>query len=113
MNEYPEIGDDYEVIKRIGSGTYADVFEAIHKASGKKVAIKKFNSIFRSETHLKRLIRELKIMSKIRGHPSISTLYCVIPPQNPESFNALCLVIEYSETDMQRIIRSSIFLELE
>ncbi len=26
INEYPEIGSDYEVVKRIGSGTYADVF---------------------------------------------------------------------------------------
>ncbi len=85
----------------------------MHKESGKRVAIKKFNSIFRSETHLKRLIRELKIMQTLRGHPSISTLYCVIPPQDPEDFNALCLVIEYSDTDMQRIIRSSLYLEME
>ena len=105
--------EDYEVVKRIGSGTYADVFEAIHKATGRKVAIKKFNGIFRSETHVKRLIREIKIMSKLSAHPSICSLYCVIPPKDTDDFNALCLVLEYSDSDMQRIIRSSIFLDLE
>ena len=113
MNEFPEIGDDYEVVKRLGSGTYADVFEAIHKKSGRRVAIKKFNGIFRSETHVKRLIRELKIMGTLSQHPSICRLYSVIPPQDTDDFNALCLVIEYAETDLQRIIRSSIFLDLD
>ena len=77
------------------------------------MAIKKFNGIFRSETHVKRLIREIKIMSKLSAHPSICSLYCVIPPKDTDDFNALCLVLEYSDSDMQRIIRSSIFLDLE
>ena len=35
-----DVGSDYEIIKLLGSGSYGAVASALHKPSGKKVAIK-------------------------------------------------------------------------
>ena len=32
--------DDYEITKRLGGGSFADVFQAIEKSTGEQVAIK-------------------------------------------------------------------------
>lgn len=37
-----EVTADYEIVKQIGSGSYGSVAEAIHKPTGKKVAIKRY-----------------------------------------------------------------------
>lgn len=37
-----EVSEDYEIVKQVGSGSYGQVAEAIHKPSGKKVAIKRY-----------------------------------------------------------------------
>ena len=41
-----EVGNNYEVVKQVGSGSYGYVVQAIQKSTGKKVAIKRLNKIF-------------------------------------------------------------------
>jgi mitogen-activated protein kinase 1/3 len=42
MNKFADwhVGNDYEVIKLLGQGSYGAVASAVHKPSGMKVAIK-------------------------------------------------------------------------
>lgn len=41
-----DVGKDYDVKKQIGQGSYGNVCEAVHKATGTKVAIKKILNLF-------------------------------------------------------------------
>ena len=54
-----EVGKDYEIKKVIGWGSYGKVAEAIHKPSGRRVAIKKMLNLFEDVIDTKRLLREI------------------------------------------------------
>lgn len=41
-----KVGKAYQLYKEIGSGSYGDVVLAVHKASKKRVAIKKIAELF-------------------------------------------------------------------
>ena len=47
----------YQVQKKIGKGTYGEVFKAIDKKTHKGVAIKKINDAFQNLTDAKRTYR--------------------------------------------------------
>lgn len=53
---------DYELKKIIGWGSYGKVAEALHKPSGRKVAIKKMLNLFEDVIDTKRLLREIQIL---------------------------------------------------
>ena len=61
-----EVGPDYECQKLLGSGSYGAVAMAIHKPTGRKVAIKKMDGVFEDETDCKRILREIKILRKLK-----------------------------------------------
>jgi serine/threonine protein kinase len=48
------VGQDYQLIKEIGSGSYGDVVLAIHNSTGKRVAIKKIDELFTYVSDAKR-----------------------------------------------------------
>ncbi len=64
FNEFKDwnVGEDYELIRILGSGSYGQVASAIHKPSGKKVAIKKMDDVFEDEVDCKRILREIKLL---------------------------------------------------
>lgn len=51
-----ELGLDFKVTEKIGSGSYGDVFEAIYLPTQKKVAIKTMNGIFNDLVDCKRIL---------------------------------------------------------
>lgn len=53
------VGNDFEIKKQIGTGSYGKVCEAIHKPTGKTVAIKKMLNLFEDQIDTKRLLREI------------------------------------------------------
>lgn len=57
-----EVGKDYELINFLGSGSYGAVASALHKPSGKKVAIKQMKGLFDDEVDCKRILREIYIL---------------------------------------------------
>eukprot|EP00831_Metopus_contortus_P069467 TRINITY_DN6248_c0_g1_i1.p2 TRINITY_DN6248_c0_g1~~TRINITY_DN6248_c0_g1_i1.p2 ORF type:complete len:121 (+),score=17.71 TRINITY_DN6248_c0_g1_i1:220-582(+) len=61
---------DYDVIRMVGKGAYAHVFEAKHKPSGTVVAIKHQFDVFEDITTAKRILREICILREL-DHPSI------------------------------------------
>lgn len=61
------VDDRYTVQKLVGSGAYGHVFAARDSQTGKRVAIKRINKAFEDVIDAKRVLREIKILSKWRA----------------------------------------------
>lgn len=59
------VDEKYEIIKQIGSGAYGVVASALDRQRNKKVAIKKVINAFDDLIDAKRIVREIKLLSKI------------------------------------------------
>ena len=69
------------------------------------------DNIFEDETDCKRILREISLMRKLR-HPFLVELVEIIQPKNPQTFTTLYVVMDYAESDLKKIIKSSINLEI-
>ena len=85
--------------------------QAIQQTTGKKVAIKKMDNIFEDETDCKRILREVTLLRKLR-HPCVVDLIEICLPDDPENFTTIYVVMEFAESDLKKILKSSIFLEI-
>ncbi|CAG2119973.1 unnamed protein product [Medioppia subpectinata] len=65
--------DNYELIRRLGSGRYGEVFEAKHVANNKRYAIKVLKPV-RPE----KVLREVDVLRRLQSGPNIITLKDVI-----------------------------------
>ena len=69
-------------------------------------------NIFEDETDCKRILREITLMNKLR-HPFVVELIEILYPADPENFDTLYVVMEHAESDLKKIIKSNIHLEIE
>jgi mitogen-activated protein kinase 1/3 len=106
-----EVGTDYLCEKLLGTGSYGKVALATKKSTNQKVAIKRMENIFDDETDCKRILREISLMRKLK-HPFLVELVEILQPKSPQSFDTLYVVMEYAESDLKKIIKSNINLEL-
>lgn len=106
-----KIGEDYSCEKLLGTGSYGKVALATKKSTGQKVAIKRMENIFDDETDCKRILREVTLLRKLR-HPFVVDLVEILPPEDPDTFETLYVVMEYAESDLKKIIKSNINLDL-
>lgn len=118
-NLFSEIGfcskSEWKPIKSLGNGTFGDVYQ-FYKASSVSpqldtiAAVKHIKTALESSAHIKRALRELKIMQHLRGHPNVVVLGEVdLIEQFMESLDkkqiwGLYLYIEYMDTDLQSIL---------
>lgn len=107
-----EVGADYECIKVLGQGSYGAVCSATHKPTGKKVAIKKMDGVFEDEIDCKRILREVDLLRKLQ-HPYVIRIFDVIEPKDPEHFDSLYVVLELAESDLKKVIKSAIHLQIK
>jgi mitogen-activated protein kinase 1/3 len=107
-----QVGSNYECQKLLGTGSYGKVALALQKSTGRKVAIKRMENIFEDETDCKRILREITLMNKLR-HPFVVELIEILYPVDPENFDTLYVVMEHAESDLKKIIKSNIHLEIE
>ena len=56
---WPLIEEKYKIIKILGEGSFGQVCLAIHRASHKKVAIKKIENPFACIYAFKKIVREI------------------------------------------------------
>lgn len=82
---------------------------AIHKPTGRKVAIKKMDGVFEDETDCKRILREIKILRKIKN-PYVVELIDLLPPKDLTSFETVYAVLELAESDLKKVVKSAIHL---
>ena len=99
------VGDDYTLVKEIGSGSYGDVVLAIHKLTGKRVAIKKVDQLFTYVADTKRQLREVILLRRLQGHRNIVKLYDIVEPSDPANFKTLYLVFEALPADLRKVYR--------
>ena len=112
MNKFAdwEVGKDYECVKLLGQGSYGAVCSAVHKPTGKKVAIKKMTGVFEDEVDCKRILRELHLLRHLK-HPFVVELFDLIEPKDLDNFDTVYVVLSLSESDLKKVIKSAIFLE--
>ena len=68
-------------------------------------------NIFEDDTDCKRILREATLMRKLR-HPFVVDLIELLYPKYTDTFNTLYVVMEYAESDLKKIIKSNINLEM-
>ncbi|KAJ7897740.1 mitogen activated protein kinase tmk1 [Mycena leptocephala] len=98
--------DRYDIRGTIGQGAYGTVFTAIHKPTGRPVAIKKMVP-FRHPMLCLRTLRELKLLKLFAcAHENIVSILDVLKPPSLDSFRELYVVQELMAIDLHSIIRS-------
>ena len=101
---------DYEIISRLGKGCYGEVVEAVHRGSGKKVAIKLLQNCFSDPYEAKKTIREIEILRNFsmmpNGHMFVTKLWDVILPEKPQSEMYIFLVLDIMQTDFNKVLRN-------
>ena len=105
---------DYEFIKLIGVGSYGEVVQAKQRSTGKVVAIKLIDNIFKSEYDSKKIVREVQIMrqlTQMEGNQFTTKLYDIITPKNLDNLTYIFIVMEYMQTDLKKIFQSMPSLE--
>ena len=68
-------------------------------------------NIFEDDIDCKRIVREITLMRKLK-HPFVVELIEILYPKDPTNFDTLYVVMEYAESDLKKIIKSCINLEL-
>lgn len=104
------VGPDYEVLKVIGQGSYGTVVEALHKPTQTKVAIKRLEDLFLDFEDCKKMVRELLLLRALQDCPFVTKLLDIIEPPNLTSFRDLYFVMEFVESDLKKVIRSTLSL---
>lgn len=104
------IGPKYELVRKVGKGTYGSVFEARDTTIGEKIAIKNVKSIFEDEIEAKHMLREICIMRTL-DHPNIVKIKDIIIPVNSDSYNNVYIAMEYAEADLKKLCKSPTYLD--
>lgn len=90
-NHRKKLRQRFDIIKKLGQGTYGKVQLGINKESGQEVAIKTIKkSKIETEADLIRIRREVQIMSSVQ-HPNIIHIYEVF-----ENREKMVLVMEFA-----------------
>mmetsp|Transcript_33773 Transcript_33773/g.33263 ORF Transcript_33773/g.33263 Transcript_33773/m.33263 type:complete len:156 (-) Transcript_33773:805-1272(-) len=67
--------------------------------------------VFEDETDCKRILREVKLL-RCMDHPFVVKLFDIIEPKDRDEFDSLYIVIEYAESDLKKVVKSAIHLQI-
>ena len=94
----------YQMVKRLGKGSYGIVWKATNKLTSETVAVKKCFDCFQNSTDSQRTFREISLLEQLNGHPNILRLYDVLQSQSGRDLYIVC---EYMETDLSAVIKAN------
>jgi serine/threonine protein kinase len=60
-----EVGQEYTPVSLLGQGGWGQVCEAIHIETGKRVAIKRVQGVFKNRLKAVRMLREVTLLRKL------------------------------------------------
>ncbi|VVC25287.1 Hypothetical protein CINCED_3A022449 [Cinara cedri] len=81
VNDLPEAGDRFELIRLLGSGICSNVYAAVDKKSGKNVAVKVQN-LKEISINEKDINEEYRILKDLSSHPNMPSFYGAFTNQN-------------------------------
>uniref|UniRef100_A0A0G4FKU3 Protein kinase domain-containing protein n=1 Tax=Chromera velia CCMP2878 TaxID=1169474 RepID=A0A0G4FKU3_9ALVE len=102
----------YTYLARAGAGAYGSVMVAKDMAFDRLVAIKHVPDVLRSENFAKCILREVKILRRLRGHENLLDLQGLEIIPKPDGKHDAFLITGLMETDMAKVIRSGQTLSL-
>ena len=70
------------------------------------------DGVFEDEIDCKRILREINLLKKL-DHPFIIHIIDIIEPKNLDNFDTIYLVLRLSESDLKKVIKSSIHLQIK
>lgn len=94
VDRHDLIADRFEVVRLLGDGSFAAVYEAIDRDLGRRVALKLFTSY--AEDELESALREARAMARL-NHPNVLAVHDV-----GEHRGTPFLAIEYAEMDLRQ-----------
>ena len=95
---------EFEIIKKLGDGSYSTVWEAIHRETGIHFAIKREDKIFRDLGNCRNILREVKILRQLdyEGIIRLVDLHTI----NGPNYDSLLLVLDLHSSDLKKLITS-------
>lgn len=69
------------------------------------------DNIFDDETDCKRILREITLLRSLR-HPCVVELIEILSPEDPDNFKTLYIVLEFAESDLKKVLKSTLSLEI-
>lgn len=92
---------NYDITRKLGSGSFAKVYEARHQLQGTKVALKTINVTGLKDAYMKRNFkREAALLSRL-NHPSIVALFEVM-----ETRNHFMMALEFGGENLLDFVQS-------
>jgi len=70
------------------------------------------DGVFEDEVDCKRILREVTLLRRLK-HQFVVELFDIIEPKHPETFDTLYVVLELAESDLKKVIKSAIHLQLK
>ena len=67
------------------------------------------DGVFDDEIDCKRILREVNLLKKL-NHPFMIEIFDIIKPTDPRTFDSIYIVSRLSESDLKKVIKSSINL---
>ena len=95
------LSENYIDEKCIGKGAYGEVAKAVHKDSGKVVAIKKFINLFIDLIDTKRVLRELSLLRQLKHRYIVEVLDVKV-----FSETEIYMIMPYYEYNLEDLIRN-------
>ena len=69
------------------------------------------DNIFDDEIDCKRILREITLLRKLK-HPCVVQLIEILMPTDQQKFTTIYVVLEYADSDLKKILKSSLHLEI-
>ena len=70
------------------------------------------DGVFEDEVDCKRILREVCLLRRLK-HPYVVELFDIVEPKKIETFDSLLVVLELAESDLKKVIKSAIHLQLK